>query len=211
MKIITNYYSQSRPEIADLVPKNIRTILDIGCGECAFLKLIKELTGAETWGVEMIQKVAEKAKNQADNVFIGKIEDALNTLPWNYFDCITLNDVLEHLYDPYNVLKNLKKLLSNKGIIIASIPNVLHFSLLKRLILNQDWNYTDEGILDFTHIRFFTKKSIMRMFHEAGFELIKIKGIKANNSIKEIFNILTFGFFSDCRYTQFVCIAKPIN
>ena len=101
-----------------MVPCNIKTILDIGCGQDAFLKLVKEQTGAETWGIEMVTEVAEKAKEKADKILAGKIEEVLSSIPNNYFDCITFNDVLEHLFEPTEVLKMIRPKLSKNGIII---------------------------------------------------------------------------------------------
>jgi len=209
MKENKNYYSQSRQDIAVLVPKNIRTILDIGCGQGGFLKLIKEQTGAETWGIEVVIEIAEIAKHHIDKTLIGKVEDSLYSIPDAYFDCITFNDILEHLLEPTEVLKSIRSKLSEDGIIIASIPNVRFFHNLYELLIKKDWKYKDSGILDSTHIRFFTQKSMKRMFENTGYMLIKQEG---NNKINTwefwLFNFLTLGIFNDARYMQFICIAK---
>jgi len=203
-----NYYGMARYEVAAFIPQNIRTILDIGCGQGAFLKLVKDQLGAETWGIEMVIEVAEKAKNNADHILEGKVEDVLNLIPDAYFDCITLNDVLEHLIEPTEVLKMIKPKLSAKGVIIASIPNVWICSNLYELLIKRDWEYKEFGILDSTHLRFFTKISMKRMFEKAGYKLIKQKGINNVTSWKfKLFNLLTLGAFNDSKYTQFVCIA----
>ena len=86
--------------------------------------MVKEQTGAESWGIEMITEVAEIAKDRVDNILVDKIEDVLCSIPDNYFDCITFNNVLEHLIEPTEVLKMIRPKLSHNGIIIASIPNV---------------------------------------------------------------------------------------
>jgi len=203
-----NYYGMARHEVASFIPQNIGTILDIGCGEGFFLKLVKEQTGAETWGIEMINEVADKAKMNADNILKGKVEDVLNLIPNDHFDCITFNDVLEHLLEPTEILKIIKPKLSSKGIIIASIPNVWICSNLYELLIKRDWEYKDFGILDSTHLRFFTKISMKRMFEKAGYKLIEQKGINKVISWKfKLFNLLTLGAFNDSKYTQFVCIA----
>ncbi len=212
MKEKTNYYSYIRPEIVFFVPQNIRTIIDIGCGQGTFLKSVKEKTRAETWGVEVINEIANRAKNQADKIILGRIEDTLDSIPDDYFDCITFNDVLEHLLEPSDVLKMIKPKLSDKGIIIASIPNVRYYSNLYELLIKKDWKYKDAGILDSTHLRFFTKKSMKRLFEEAGYNLIMQEGINKTHSKKfQLFNLFTVGVFNDTKYEQFVCIAKPIH
>ena len=209
MKQAANYYKFTRPEVAAFVPKSIKTILDIGCGEGAFLHSIKEQIGAETWGVELVPEVAEKAKRQVENVLIGKIEDVLNLIPDGYFDCITFNDVLEHLLEPANVLNMVKTKLSRNGVIIASIPNVRYFFNLYELLVKKDWEYKDAGILDSTHYRFFTQKSMLRMFELAGYNVINQTGI---NEIKlwkfRFLNFLFNGYFTDTKYLQFVCVGK---
>lgn len=205
----TNYYSQNRPEIAAFVPLNIKTILDVGCGQGAFLKVVKEQTGAETWGIEVVTEIANIAKDRADNVLTGKIEDVLSTIPDAYFDCITFNDVIEHLLVPSEVLKMIKPKLSINGILIASIPNVRYFYNLYEFIIKKDWEYKDDGILDSTHFRFFTRKSMNRIFEQAGYQILKQKGINPITSKKFIlFNILTLGYFNDSKYLQFVCVAS---
>jgi 2-polyprenyl-3-methyl-5-hydroxy-6-metoxy-1,4-benzoquinol methylase len=205
------YYTSSRPEIASFVPVNTKTILDIGCGMGFFLKLVKEQIGAETWGVERMTGIAEKAKGQADYVIPGKIEEALDLIPERYFDCITFNDVLEHLPEPQEILRSIKPKLSGNGIIIASIPNVRYFYNLVELIVKKDWEYKDSGILDATHLRFFTQKSIRRMFENSGFFIINIQGI---NKIKywkfRFLNFVTLGLLNDTKYLQYVCIAKVL-
>ena len=189
MKEEANYYSLARPEVASWVPQKTRKILDVGCGEGFFLKLIKEKTGAETWGIEVEMEVADKAKDKVDNILIGKVEDVLNLIPNDYFDCITFNDVLEHLLEPTDVLIMLKSKLSEKGIIISSVPNVRYFYNLHELIIKKDWDYKNSGILDSTHFRFFTKKSMKRMFEKAGYYIIKQEGIHELTSWKiRLFN-----------------------
>lgn len=209
MKETTNYYNLTRPEIASFIPQNIKTILDIGCGQGAFLKLVKKRTGAETWGIEVVFEVAEKAKDHVDKIVTGKVEDVLNLIPDAYFDCITFNDVLEHLLEPTDVLKMIKQKLSPKGIVIASIPNVRYIKNLYELLIKKDWEYKGAGILDSTHFRFFTQKSMKRMFEEAGYKIIKQKGInKIGSWIFRFFNLITFRFFSDTKYLRYVCIAS---
>jgi 2-polyprenyl-3-methyl-5-hydroxy-6-metoxy-1,4-benzoquinol methylase len=209
MKETTNYYNNERPEIAFLIPSNIKTILDIGCGQGTFLKSIKGKTGADTWGIEIVNEAAEKAKDHIDNVLNGKVEDVLSLLPNSYFDCIVFNDVLEHLLEPTEVLIMIRPKLAKNGFIIASIPNVRYFNNLYELLIKKDWEYKDAGILDSTHLRFFTQISMKRMIENAGYKMIKQEGINKIASRKFLLlNFLTLGFFNDTKYLQFVCIAS---
>lgn len=133
-------------------------------------------------------------------------------LPDNYFDCITFNDVLEHTIDPTQLLSMVKTKLGPKGIVIASIPNVLYVKNMFNLLVKKDWEYTHEGILDSTHLRFFTKKSMKRMFQNAGYVVIKQKGINPpSRLIFKLLNILTLGIIGEMKYMQYVCLAKPFS
>ncbi len=208
-KVQTNYYNLSRTDVVSFVPLNITTILDIGCSQGAFLKLVKEQTGAETWGIELLPEIAEKAKDNADHILVGKIEEILNLIPDNYFDCITFNDVLEHLVEPTEVLKLIKPKLTRKGIVIASIPNVRYIDNLYNLLVKKEWEYKDSGILDSTHLRFFTRKSMSRMFVQAGYKKTEHIGINELKSLKfKLFNLFTLLFFDDTKYFQILFIAS---
>lgn len=210
-KDILKYYNNARHSVADQFPEKIKNILDIGCGQGAFLNLIKVKTGAETWGVEMVKEIGEKAKDKVDKILIGQIEDLIDSIPDDYFDYITFNDVLEHLIEPTKVLEMVKPKLSKNGKIVASIPNVRFYSNLYALIFKKDWKYTNSGILDSTHMRFFTKKSMKRMFEDAGYKLTKQEGINKTKSLKlRLFNLFTFYYFDDIKYLQFLCIAIKV-
>ncbi len=87
-----------------------------------------------------------------------------------YFDYIIFGDVLEHLHQPAAVLENMKRYLKPGGAILASIPNIMHISIVSNL-LNGYWTYEDSGILDKTHLRFFTKNEIVRMFSQTGYQI----------------------------------------
>jgi 2-polyprenyl-3-methyl-5-hydroxy-6-metoxy-1,4-benzoquinol methylase len=206
------YYGNDRSEILAFIPNEIGAILDVGCGYGGFLDLVKCNLNAETWGLELVDSVAETLNGHIDFVLKGSIEESYLLLPNNYFDCITFNDVLEHLTYPDEVLISIREKFSNKGLLVASLPNVRYLRNLYNLIILKDWKYEDSGILDRTHFRFFTKKSMNRMFHESGYEVISITGIFRLNGFKfKLFNLITFGYFEDCLYERFVCVVKPIK
>lgn len=212
MQKSNKYYSETRPELLKYYPIGIKKLLDIGCSSATFSSTLKSRSPIEIWGIEMNEASAEVANQKIDKVLVGDVNEIVETLPINYFDCIGCNDILEHLYNPEDLLVNLKKTISEDGILITSIPNFLIISNLKNLLLWREWNYTEEGTLDFTHIRFFTKKSIVKMFKRAGYEIINIEGINETGGWKwKLFNLLTFGFFREFGYIQFVCIAKPLK
>ncbi len=168
-----SYYENEREDVQKLINPHSKRILDVGCGKGRLGSVLKEKLGAEVWGVEFIDDIATLAAENLDRVITGPIEDAILQLPEKYFDTIIFADVLEHLVDPFKVLLNIKEKLSDKGEIVASIPNVRHWSVLKKL-LEGEWEYQEFGIMDSTHLRFFTRKSIFNMFEKAGFTITNI-------------------------------------
>lgn len=203
----STYYSSDREDMLGYILPG--KILEVGCGEGFFGFKIKQLFEAEVWGIEYDNKSAQNASKILDKVYNGDINNLIPELPDNYFDCIVFNDVLEHLADPFLVLEQLKNKLSDKGHIIASIPNVRYWENMKSFILQKDWKYEDSGILDKTHLRFFTYKSIIRMFESLDYEIIKIEGInKVDKPALKILNLFTFNYFYDCKFVQFACVAR---
>ncbi|MGA2151464.1 MAG: class I SAM-dependent methyltransferase [Geobacteraceae bacterium] len=203
------YYSLSREKILHYIPDNAIRILDIGCGEGNFGGLLKTRREVEVWGLELNDAAALKAAEQLDKVICGDIETDYETLPDNYFDCIVFNDCLEHLLNPWRILRQLRAKVAAGGCVVASIPNVRYYRNVKRLLFYKDWKYTDEGILDKTHLRFFTKKSMKRMFSEAGFQLVRIEGIPGRFRFHVwLLNLLLLGSMDDMQYLQFACVAR---
>ena len=203
------YYTNKREEMLDFLPSSVKTVLDVGCADGSFSKIVKDKVNAEVWGIEFMPKEAKKAEVKIDKVFTGTCEDSIEKLPDHYFDVIYFNDILEHLVDPYTVLENIKSKLSANGIVISSIPNMRYHSAIKSLVLNKDWKYADHGIMDKTHLRFFTKKSIYNMYVDAGYKVEIHKGIRATKSIKPwLYNILFLFTALDMRYLQFATVAK---
>lgn len=206
-----NYYG-SRREMLRFIPKNISRILEVGCGEGGFSRLLKSELKAEIWGVEISEAAAKKAREGLDKVIIADIESGNIALPQNYFDCIVFNDVLEHLRYPWNVLKAVKESLRQNGCIVASIPNIRNYYTLYDLLRYKKWQYEDKGILDKTHLRFFTIESIREMFNACGYRIDKMEGInRCKVSWKfELLNFLFVKKLEDMRYIQFACVAQSL-
>ena len=205
-----NYYQFSRSEMLPFVPLEAKKILEVGCGDGIFLGELAKRQNAEVWGVELDSNAAMKAKSKTEKIFNLSIEDAINQLPKNYFDCIIFNDVLEHLSDPNKVLKLMHQLLAHQGCVVVSIPNVRFLPQIYHYIIQKDWKYDPNGgILDITHLRFFTKKSIIRMFDETGYSIEKIEGINPIELFKyKILINMSLGFLEDTRFMQYACVVR---
>jgi 2-polyprenyl-3-methyl-5-hydroxy-6-metoxy-1,4-benzoquinol methylase len=206
------YFSQARPEMEHFVPSTAKHILDVGCGEASFGARLKEKLGAEIWGVELIPSIAEVARSRLDRVLCGDVMQQLDQIPDQHFDCIILNDVIEHLVDPYRMLIAMKEKLTTKGVIVSSIPNIRYFRNLFDIVIRGEFRYQEGGILDKTHLRFFTKKSIIEMFESLGYRIRRLEGINATPSWRVgLFNLATFGYFNDTKYVQFGVVAEPFS
>jgi 2-polyprenyl-3-methyl-5-hydroxy-6-metoxy-1,4-benzoquinol methylase len=207
------YFHNQRPEMLSHIPDNALKILEVGCGEGAFCSALLR-PDREIWGVEMNTDAAQKATEVCQFVLEGDFNAIYDQLPKNHFDCVIFNDVLEHIYAPWETIRLVKSLLSKNGILVTSIPNFRYIdNIITEILFNKDFRYKPEGgILDDTHIRFFTSKSILRMFQEQGYEILTHQGIRPCKSWKEkLFIALTFGFLKDARYKQFATVAKPIR
>lgn len=203
------YYNNSRPEMQQLLPNEARKILDVGCGNAAMASELKEKSNLEVWGVEFMEGEAKIASTKIDFVINDTVENSIEKLPDEYFDVIYFNDVLEHLVNPNKVLELIKIKLSENGIIISSIPNVRYHKVIQQYIFKKNWKYERAGVMDFTHLRFFTSKSIREMFQEAGYIVVHQKGITKTKSIMPYFyNILFLFTASDMFYAQYATIAK---
>lgn len=194
------------------IPENAQRILDVGCGEGAFCSTLVR-SDREVWGVEINPEAAQKASRVCSSVVAGDFNAAYDKLPQNYFDCIVFNDVLEHIYAPWETIRMVKSLLTPNGVLVTSIPNFRFMSnFIIEILYHGDFQYrTEGGILDDTHIRFFTTKSICRMFREQGYEILTHEGINPDDRLKaKIIRGLSFGFLKDTRYKQFATVAKPV-
>lgn len=207
------YYLSSRPEMLEFILNQPKISLEIGCREGLFSRTLKEkLQVQETWGVEPDEKVKNDALANLDH-FINEFFNKDTLLPNNYFDLIIFNDVLEHLYDPWEALNKAKDLLKNDGQIIISLPNIRYKSILIDLILHDNFEYKSAGILDITHIRFFTKSTMIRLFDNTGFNIRKQSSLKKLKKRKWyyvftklhilIFNLLTFNHFESMFHEQY--------
>lgn len=212
METVKTYYQQRRKEMLAYIPPDIRRTLEVGCGEGIFSEQLKDNFGAETWGVEHQADVAELAAQKLHCVLAGSFEDAISKLPHQYFDCIIFNDVLEHLVDPYSALIMAKDLLDTGGVIVASIPNIRHWPEFVDYTWRGNWTYRDHGVLDRTHLRFFTQKSIIRTVENCDYELLNMQGIRPYHSLAQrMASLLSLGRLTDTLYKQYAIVIRPKN
>lgn len=169
------YYRLDRREIVPLLPRQCSTVLEVGCGEGEFRENLSQ--DSEYWGIEPVAEVAAIAANRLDKTLVGTYESTLDQIPDSYFDLVICNDVIEHMSDHDAFFQSIKSKLKPNGQIVASIPNVRYVRNLFEVFVKKDWKYKDSGILDRTHLRFFTEKSLNRTISENGFLVDQFMGI----------------------------------
>ncbi len=205
------YYECAREEMLDFVPQRARTVLDIGCGAGRFGSLLKQRQPVEIWGVEPDTNAARQASTRLDHVLVGDFPSGVR-LPERYFDCIQFNDVLEHMVDPWHALRVAQGCLSDQGVVVASIPNVRFLPILYRLLVRGEWTYTPSGILDKTHLRFFTRSTILKMFEETEYQVVRMRGMFPDGhwQTKILLGVAPW-IVKDARYMEYAVVARPAS
>lgn len=168
-----------RYDLLSFLPLDLNNIngglnfLDVGCACGATLLKIKNMCkNANLYGIELNDSAAKIAAKFA-NIVSKDIENTDLEYPNNFFNYIILGDILEHLKDPWSLMYKLKSFLRDDGFVLCSVPNVMHISVINQLF-NGSWTYTQAGILDKTHLRFFTLKEILELFNNAGYKVRRI-------------------------------------
>ena len=169
------YYIGFRSDILQFLPPGTQRVLSVGCGAGRTEKYLKQgMSLQEVVGIEINAEMAVGLEKVLDRVFVGDVEAIDLPYPPGHFDCILYPDVLEHLVDPWAVLNRHRELLADDGVVIISVPNVRYYYTLIWLLIG-DWPYSHRGILDRSHLRFFTLRSLKRMLAETGFELRHVR------------------------------------
>lgn len=158
----------------DILPfvGNPRIVLDVGCSTGAFADLVRRKTGARVIGMEANREAADAAMNRVDRLIHGEFPACLSELDERP-DLVTFLDVLEHMVDPWDALRETAGVLSSRGKVLALIPNSQNLTVSLPLIRG-DWTYSETGMLDITHLRFFTRKTIESLFRTAGFRVVSM-------------------------------------
>lgn len=175
-----NYYFYPKKELVSLIQEEKEkslNILDIGCGCGGTSLCIKGLyPNAKTYGVEIVPSVADIAQHVTE-LICNDIEQM--RFPWaeNFFDYIIMSDVLEHLRQPSIVLEKLYKHIKPNGHIIVSMPNMKHYSVMLPLLINDEFTYSDSGILDTTHLKMYTKAEILKLISNANYEIENLHSV----------------------------------
>jgi len=203
-----SYYSRVRFNLIEHIPDTANRILEIGCGDGATAGEIKRKhPDVEIVGVELDPSAAENAAKVLDKVLVGSVEDNLEKLRHDNFDVILYGDVLEHLTDPWKVVKEHLGILSKEGCMIASIPNIGYFKVIQMLKQGK-WTYQDAGIMDRTHLRFFTRSTMIDLFQQSGMRVRVVGRVWGGNKLLRLFRKRLPAKLSDRYVQQFILRAE---
>ena len=146
-------------------------VMEVGCSNGALTQRIQAL-GCRVVGIENRPTAAEEARPFCERVIVGDIERLELGSDLGPFDVILLIDVLEHLIDPTAILRRLAPLLTPGGRFIVALPNIAHWSIRWQILRGQ-FNYTDSGILDRTHLHLYTMRTARELLESAGLQIIE--------------------------------------
>lgn len=203
------YYSASRGDMLKYIVWPVNTLLEVGCGEGNFAS---NFPNAEYWGVEPVTKYAETAASKHLKILNGTYESVSDQIPCGYFDLIACNDVIEHMIDPIGFLQDVKHKLKPTGKLIASIPNIRHIPVLWKLLFKGEFDYEQSGLMDYTHLHFFTPKSFSKMAINCGWdiELLEPLTVAPFKPVKNLILKFLERNSHDLRTVQFAVRMSPL-
>lgn len=204
------YYDHVRTEIRALLPNSPSSILDIGAGAGATLRWLKEMfPNAKTTGVEINSNLHDQLRKNADVAIIGDVDACFPQL--QSYDLILCLDVLEHFVDLTSTLRKLSTRLNAGGSVIVSVPNIAHLSISIPLLLQRRFSYSDAGILDSTHLRFFVEQTAVELVNSADLRVTKgiVTGLDGPRS--NLLDRLSFGLLRHHLAKQYVMRGELIH
>lgn len=221
------YHDHPRKELLAMLERPPRRVLDVGCATGATGELIKAAwPESHVTGIELNRAAAARAVGRIDQVIGDKLEDiefSAHGIPPGSIDTLILADVLEHLYDPWGALLRLRPLLSEDAQVLVSLPNARNLWLLNHLASGR-FPYAAEGLLDITHIRWFTREEMLKMLRETGYQVLRSgrtptaglenltrpAGCTTVETEKIVLKDVSDEEFEDLKALQIMLLAKPL-
>lgn len=206
---VDSYFGGVRQDFVDLLPRNPQArVLEIGCGagETGAAALRNGLCQSYH-GVEIVPRAAELARTRLTEVLEGDVERM--ALPWpdQYFDAVLMSEVLEHLVDPWTVVKRVAAKLKPGALVVASSPNVAQIAVLRGLLADR-WELTADGVMDRTHLRWFTQHSYRQMFEDAGIRVEQTSAMAPPGPVGTLFNLVTLNRFRHLTVRQIRIVGR---
>lgn len=170
-------YTGSRPDIMASVPRSAKVLLDVGCSNGSLGEALRaQVPGRTVWGIEADPTFSEAASTRIDRVIQADLDrlDWSGAFPVQRFDCLIFADVLEHLLDPWTVLRQATEVLSADGLVVISVPNIRHLSALYSIAVRGTFPRRERGLFDKTHLRWFTLGDARALCRQAGLEVTDV-------------------------------------
>ena len=203
----STYYGLARSDLLQYVPTEIERVLEIGCGQGFFGASLKSRFGCSVMGIELVEQAAIHARTRLDSVLVGDALHLAGSIDPDRFDLIVLNDVLEHFADPEALLRLYTEKLAPDGLFFLAVPNVRHWSVVKALVLGGRWTYADWGILDRTHLRFYTRRSLEDFVASVGLRTHSVNLHIGAGSKSSLANSVTLGIAKEFLAPHIVVLA----
>lgn len=205
----SEYFEQDRHALYEFARKaDVRLgprVLNVGCAAGADSENIRRLGGEYLVGIEPFKEACDQAANRYNETHNTSFE---SYVPNQEFDAVIFADSLEHMPNPEAALRKARSLLNeSEGYMLISLPNVRHISVLFDLLIKGDWRYRDSGILDSSHMRFFTSKSAVRLVEDSQFEIISFDrygSVSLGRAISRVASSL-----GEFLLTQLFLLARP--
>ncbi len=164
-------------DLLSMVPTLSQNVIEVGCMSGALAREYKKINPTARYiGIDINEQYANLAKTYCDETFCLNIEtvQAGFYADLSFVDCWIFGDVLEHLVDPWRILQEIKAVIPSNGAVVACIPNLQHWSLVAKIV-SGDFRYENSGLLDRTHLRWFTRQTIVDLFDGAGFQIYDMR------------------------------------
>ncbi|MBF0359168.1 MAG: methyltransferase domain-containing protein [Magnetococcales bacterium] len=171
----TRAHENHNPDLLRLIPETATNLIEIGCSSGALAREYKKLhPNCNYFGVDVDSKYVQMAGRYCDETLVADIETVDNSFftQHKHRDCWVFGDTLEHLKNPWDVLQSIRGVIPSRGAVVACLPNAQHWSLQVRLSIG-DFRYEESGLLDRTHLRWFTRETLQRLFLESGYNKVE--------------------------------------
>jgi SAM-dependent methyltransferase len=192
-----------------MIPPGVESILEVGCGAGQTGALLRKRGVRELIGVEINPHLSPFSRPYYSRLIIGDVEqENLWGIRAESLDCLLYPDVLEHLRNPWKVVRQHMRLLRPRGFVVASIPNVRYYKAVRDLVIRGRWDYQDAGILDRGHLRFFTRMSIEDLFLSSGLVILRMETNLRGPHLLRLFNKLVFNRLQAFLVKQYLILGQ---
>jgi 2-polyprenyl-3-methyl-5-hydroxy-6-metoxy-1,4-benzoquinol methylase len=168
----SEYYEERRSDLVAVLGRPLGRVLDVGCGAGIVGSELRAAGAERLVGVELDQEAAERARPAYDELLVGPVEELLDRIP-GAFDTIVCYDVLEHLVDPWQVLRGMRRLAGEGCQLHVSVPNARHPAFGLGVLVRGTFGYEEAGLRDVTHLRWFTRRDIATAVTDAGWRVVR--------------------------------------